>query len=128
MSASEYANLVRVRFPMHKKRHCFLFGLLILLPLVFQFGGSTGCSWFNGDEAGKIKLAWDANKEPDIAGYKVYYGTTPGKYGPGIDVGNVTEFTLEGLVKGQTYHVAIRAYTRSGEESTFSREVSGVAK
>jgi fibronectin type 3 domain-containing protein len=77
---------------------------------------------------GKIKLTWDADKEPDIAGYKVYYGTTPGKYGPGIDVGNVTKYTLEGLVKKQTYYVAIKAYTRPGKESPFSQEVSGVAK
>jgi hypothetical protein len=113
---------------MHKNRHRFLFGLLVLFSLVFQLGGSAGCSWFRGDEAGKIKLAWDANREPEVAGYKVYYGTTPGKYGPGIDVGNVTSFTLDGLVKGQTNYVAIRAYTKSGQESSFSREASGVAK
>ena len=113
---------------MNRRRHRFLVGLLVLLSLVFQFAGGTGCSWFRGDEAGKIRLAWDANKEAEVAGYKLYYGTTPGKYGPGIDVGNVTSFTLDGLVKGQMYYVAIRAYTKSGQESSFSREVSGVAK
>jgi hypothetical protein len=113
---------------MHKKKQQFLLSLLVLISLAFQLEGSTGCSWFRGDEAGKIKLAWDENKEADVTGYKVYYGTAPGKYGPGIDVGNFTNFTLDGLVKGQTYYVAIRAYTKSGQESAFSREASGVAK
>ena len=38
------------------------------------------------------------------------------------------EEELDSLVKGQTYYVAIRAYTKSGQESSFSREASGVAK
>ena len=113
---------------MHKKRQRIFLSLLVLVCLVLLFGGNAGCSWFRGGEAGKIRLAWDANKESEVAGYKLYYGTTPGKYGPGIDVGNVTSFTLDGLVKGQMYYVAIRAYTKSGQESSFSREVSGVAK
>jgi len=95
---------------------------LVIIHVLIAFG-SGGCS-----RTGKIKLTWDANKEPDIAGYKVYYGTTPGKYGTGIDVGNVTEYTLEGLVNGRRYYVAIKAYTRSGIESAFSQEVSGAAK
>jgi len=103
---------------------------LVIIHVLIAFG-SGGCSrgcFSSGQGMGKIKLTWDADKEPDIAGYKVYYGTTPGKYGPGIDVGNVTKYTLEGLVKKQTYYVAIKAYTRPGKESPFSQEVSGVAK
>jgi hypothetical protein len=104
--------------------------LLVIMYLLIAFG-SGGCSgglFSSGEGIGKIKVTWEANKEPDIAGYKVYYGTTPGKYLPGIDVGNVTKFTLDGLIKGQTYYIGIKAYTRSGKESPFSREISGVAK
>jgi len=103
---------------------------LVIMHVLFAFGlGGCGRGGFSsGQGMGKIKLTWDANKEPGIAGYKVYYGTTPGKYGPGIDVGNVTNYTLEGLVKRQTYYIAIKAYTGSGKESAFSQEVSGVAK
>lgn len=110
-------------------RHKFI-RFLVIIHVLIAFG-SVGCSgggFSPGQGMGKIKLSWDANKEPGIAGYKVYYGTTPGKYGPGIDVGNVTKYTLEGLVKRQTYYIAIKAYTGSGKESAFSQEVSGVAK
>jgi hypothetical protein len=34
-----------------------------------------GCS---SGEIGSIKLACDPSLDPDVAGYKVYYGTSPG--------------------------------------------------
>ncbi len=104
--------------------------LLVIMYLVFTFG-SGGCGVgrrSSGEGIGKIKLTWAANKEPDIAGYKVYYGMTPGEYGPGIDVGNVKKFTLGDLIKGQAYYIAVKAYNWSGKESSFSQEVSGIAK
>ena len=103
---------------------------LVIMHLFIAFG-SGGCSegcFSSGERIGKLNLTWVANKEPDIAGYKVFYGTTPGKYGPGIDVGNVTKFTLSGLIKGQTYYIAIKAYNWYGKESVLSQEVSAVAK
>jgi hypothetical protein len=87
--------------------------------------GGGGCS---SGEIGRIDLSWDPSTDPNLAGYKVYYGTTPGKYGPGIDVGNVTTFSLTGLIKGKTYHIVVTAYNKSDQESRFSNEVSGVAK
>ena len=75
-----------------------------------------------------IKLAWDPSNEPDVAGYKVYYGTAPGTYGPPIDVGNVTSYALTGLIKGEKYYIAVTAYDTSKHESGFSKEVSGIAK
>jgi len=98
------------------------------LLIAFGLGGCSQGGFSPGEGIGKIKLAWSANRESNIAGYKVYYGTAPGKYGPGIDAGNVTKFTLKGLIKRQRYYIAIKAYTKSGEESAFSQEVSGVAK
>jgi fibronectin type 3 domain-containing protein len=90
-------------------------------------GGSGGGGCSSG-EIGRIDLSWDPSTDPNLAGYKVYYGTTPGKYGPGIDVGNVTTFSLTGLIKGKTYHIVVTTYNKSGQESRFSNEVSGVAK
>jgi fibronectin type 3 domain-containing protein len=84
-----------------------------------------GCS---SGEIGSIKLAWDPSTDPNVAGYKVYYGTSPGKYGPGIDVGNVTTYVLTGLIKGQKYYLAITAYGKAGKESKFSTEIIGIAK
>ena len=47
-----------------------------------------------------------------------------GNYTSVIDVGNVTSFTLTaGLVDGQTYYFAIKAYDTSGNKSSFLNEV-----
>jgi hypothetical protein len=82
--------------------------------------------------AAQIKIAWDANTEPDSAGYKVYYGTASGYYGGSgttIDVGNVTTYTLTGLTQGKTYYIVVTAYGNAipPNESGYSNEVSGVA-
>ncbi|KHE90274.1 MAG: fibronectin type III domain-containing protein [Candidatus Scalindua rubra] len=72
---------------------------------------------------GQFALSWTANTESDLAGYKVYYGNTSGNYDANVDVGNQTNYTLTGLVNGQTYYVAVTAYDSSGNESAFSSEV-----
>ena len=77
--------------------------------------------------AAQIKLAWDVNTESDLAGYKVYYGTSSKSYVGSTDVGNVTAFTLTGLTQGQTYYTAVTAYNTLNQESGYSSEVSGVA-
>jgi len=73
--------------------------------------------------AAQIKLAWDANTESDLAGYKVYYGSGSRSYGSSIDVGKVTAHTLTGLTEGQTYYIAVTAYNKSYSESGYSNEV-----
>jgi type IV pilus assembly protein PilY1 len=77
--------------------------------------------------AAQIKLAWDANTESDLGGYKIYYGTSSKSYGNSIDVENVTTFTLTGLTQGQSYFIVVTAYDTSNNESGYSNEVSGVA-
>jgi fibronectin type 3 domain-containing protein len=77
--------------------------------------------------AAKLKLAWDADTESDLAGYKVYYGTSSKSYTGPIDVGNVTTYTLTGLKGGQTYYIAVTAYNTLNNESGYSSEASGVA-
>ena len=74
--------------------------------------------------AGQVRLAWDANNEPDLAGYKLYYGQASRDYQFNVDVGNQTSYTLRGLAEGRTYYIAIRSYDASGKESNFSKEVS----
>ena len=60
---------------------------------------------------------------PDLAGYKIYYGTTSGTYQGNIDVGNVNAYALNDLTIGATYYAAATAYTASGLESNYSNEV-----
>lgn len=68
------------------------------------------------------RLVWNANTEPDLAGYKVYRGQSSGSYDHVVDVGNVTEHQIEGLNPG-TYFYSVTAYNTSGAESGFSNEV-----
>jgi hypothetical protein len=138
---------------------------------------------------GSVTLAWDANTEPDLAGYRIYYGfgsrfdpaldpativagivaekcgepsdsfyaeckeawekyctcleweddevtcKTPNEppdpmcrseyfpYDTIVDVGNVTQYELNGLVKGKKYYLAATAYDTDGYESMYSIEL-----
>src|SRR2546425_418414 len=74
--------------------------------------------------AAQVTLAWDANTEPDLAGYKLYYGFSSGSYPFSADVGNVTSYTLSGLLEGRIYYFAATAYNSSLGESGFSNEAS----
>src|SRR5262249_13541112 len=73
---------------------------------------------------GALQLAWDPNSEPNIAGYKVYYGTSSGTYTQDIDVGNKTTTIVGGLTNGTTYYLVVTAYDTNGLESDPSNEVS----
>lgn len=93
-----------------------------------SISGSTTLTVISGDSGGTIRLAWDPNTAPNLAGYRVYYGPASGVYSHSTDVGNVTTYILTGLTKGQTYSIAVTAYDTSNNESGYSNEVSGVAK
>ncbi len=77
-----------------------------------------------GADAVQATLAWTANQEGDLAGYKVYYGNQSGKYTANLDVGNVTTYTVANLPDGNYYYFALTAYNTGGSESGFSQEVS----
>ncbi len=86
-------------------------------------------------EGGAITIAWDPNKETDLAGYRVYYGTASASYKSCVDIGNppkspsgLLEYTLTGLEKGKKYYIAVIAYDRKKNTSGFSSEVSGTAR
>lgn len=59
---------------------------------------------------GEISLSWNANQEPDLAGYKVHWGATKDyPFENTEDVGNVTSYTITGLNPGD-YYVSVTAY------------------
>src|SRR4030042_7052614 len=74
-------------------------------------------------DAASVTLTWDPNSEPDIAGYKLYYGKTSGSYEFAIDVGNQTSYSISDLEDGKTYYFIVRAYNVFGKESDFSGEL-----
>jgi uncharacterized repeat protein (TIGR01451 family) len=74
-----------------------------------------------------ISLAWNANTDPDLAGYQIAWGSSPGSHPNLIDAGNVTASTVTGLTTGNTYYFVVQAYDRARNFSGNSSEVSGVA-
>lgn len=92
----------------------FIAPLIILITiLIFPLSAS----------ADALLVSWEANAEPDLAGYKVYYGLESRNYETYIDVGNVTSYLLDGLDYGHTYYVAVTAYDTLGNDSGYSEEV-----
>jgi hypothetical protein len=70
-----------------------------------------------------VTLAWDANTDTDVAGYRVHYGTAPGNYAYILDVGNNTSAVLPNLYDGTTYFFVVTAYN-STLESQPSNEIT----
>lgn len=91
--------------------------IVIAAVLLFAAAGSA--------QAGRLVLAWDANSEPDLAGYYLYYGNDPGTYTGTVKVTS-TSCAVEGLIEGARYYFAVKAFNSSGRLSEFSNEVSGV--
>src|SRR5579864_5765882 len=73
-------------------------------------------------EAANVTATWNQNPEPDIAGYRLSYGTQSGVYSTVVDVGNVTTWPLT-LAGGVTYFFVVDAYDTAGLVSPNSVEV-----
>lgn len=78
--------------------------------------------------AGTVNLSWtapttnsDGTVLSDLAGYKVYYGTSSGSYASSVNVGNVTSYQIT-LADGSTYYFAVTAYDIYGNESAYSSQ------
>lgn len=67
--------------------------------------------------AGEVKVAWQPNTEPDLAGYIVYYGTQERPQRHRIEVGRQTQFLIQDLEPGKTYFVTVTAADQEGNES-----------
>jgi hypothetical protein len=85
---------------------------------------------------GSARLSWvpptsnsDGSKLTALAGYKIYYGTSPQYLQRTVDIKDpsVTEYTIENLPP-YTYYFVITAYTADGTESSRSNIVSKTVK
>lgn len=73
---------------------------------------------------GRATIGWNANTEPDLAGYRVYHGTSPGVSTEQVTLGLVTSYQWNGLTGGQTHYFTVTAFDTSNNESAKSVEVS----
>ena len=74
-----------------------------------------------------VNLAWDASTDPNVTGYTIKWGTHPQNYTTSVNVGNVTTWTVTGLVPDQKYYFVVTSYAASGLSSGPSNEVSNDA-
>ena len=74
--------------------------------------------------AATVNLAWNASSGSNVAGYKMYYGTSSRTYSYNVKVGNYTSCSLSGLQEGKKYYFAATAYNSSNVESSYSTEIS----
>jgi hypothetical protein len=110
---------------------------ILFFPVVFLF---ASCLFLGIANAADVTLAWDANTETNLAGYKLYYdgdSDTEMYQGAGANEGDSPiviylddmadtdspTFTVTGLEKGQYYYFALTAFDTDGLESDFSDEV-----
>ena len=88
------------------------------------FAGGTGAGAFAAKGvtivtarlSNDTDLRWEANKEPDLAGYEIVWrDTTSAVWTNSKPVGNVTSFTMKGMSK-DNYFFGVRAIDRMGTE------------
>jgi len=111
---------------MLKKKIFLIFYITLIIALLVGCGGCTNQT----DATGGASLTWsapttksDGTQLTDLAGFRVYYGTTSGIYSHVLDVGNVTNYKIISLSPG-TYYFTVTCYDSSRRESNFSTEVS----
>lgn len=103
------AIIVNLAFPRHSRAFGLAFAFLSLFASALQ--------------AASLTLYWDANSEPDVAGYRVHYGTVTKPYSSLVEAGTPTA-TITNLTKGVTYTFAVTAYNTAGAESDYSTPFS----
>ena len=71
-----------------------------------------------------VALRWDANSEPDLAGYRVHLGYAPGTRVESREAGLNTHLVWSDLQSGVTNYFTVTAHSTAGLESDPSNEIS----
>jgi hypothetical protein len=80
-----------------------------------------------------VTLGWtppttnsDGSHLDDLAGYRIYYGTTEGQYTQSVTLSNpgLTAYMVENLTTPGTYYFTISAFDDVGNESGYSNVAS----
>jgi hypothetical protein len=107
---------------------------------LFFFAGAIIFFAYGVSSAAEVTLAWDANTESDLMGYKIYYDTSPGDPYDGTDAAqgispiivlredlddrDNPRFTLTGLNENEDYYFILTAFDHENLESGYSNEAS----
>ena len=103
-----YHNSKKVRAPL-LSLSLFLTAVLVLLTF------NVPCA-----HSAQVTFAWDPSPS-NVAGYKLYYGTSDGVYPNSVDAHTNTTYPLD--LTAPTHYVVAKAYDNSGNESAPSNQV-----
>ncbi len=125
---------------MDVKQSILCINILLSLTMVTSCGGKGG-----GDTAAATsncdnitapvvaELAWKAptantadSPSFNVAGYKIYYGSSSGNYTSTIPVGKTTRYCFTDELDPGTSYFVVTAYDSNGNESVYSNEVSKI--
>ena len=67
----------------------------------------------------------DGSPLEDLAGFRIYWGTTPDEYPNSLSIDNpsIDTYVIEGLLP-ETYYVVATAFNAAGVESRYSNQVT----
>jgi hypothetical protein len=109
-----------------------LFFYLALVMLISGCGGVVDSGSGSGSGSGSALVSWTPPTHntdgtwlgDDLAGYRIYYGNSPGNYDNSVTIANpgLSSFQVDGLVASDTYFV-MTAFNTVGIESSYSEEV-----
>lgn len=94
-----------------------------------NIAGPTGVTIY-----GSVTLSWtaptyntDGSVLTDLDGYRIYWGTTPGRYSNSVTIENesITIFVLQNIPVG-TYEFVATSFNSAGIESSYSNPVTKV--
>jgi hypothetical protein len=96
------------------------------LGLILRLGALSCIIAFG--QAETVKLAWNPNPEPNIAGYRLHYWKQNDRLPVILDVGKQTSAAVNDLAPSTTYYFAVQAYNDVGLMSRLSSPVSYTSK
>ncbi len=112
--------MVAVMSDRSTERRTKTWGALAILLLV------VGLATVPNARAGQsIAVAWNANSETNLAGYRLFFGAVSRNYEGMLEVPvPETSATFTNLLPGATYFFSLIAFNSEGLESDFSAEIS----
>jgi len=135
VSTSPYLREEFIQMPQSVLRYSLIFTILayLLSGCGAGAGGSEGGSSTGDKGRGNATVSWTpptqntdgSNLGADLAGYRIYYGTSSRDYSNSLEIDNpgLSSFVVEGLAE-TTWYFVMTAVNSSGVESSYSEEVS----
>ena len=127
-----YANIVISVSDGQESASTAPFTIQVLAAAATTGSGASGSGTSGSGTTGTADVSWtppttntDGSTLTDLAGYNIYYGTSPTALTKKVQVSNigVTNYVISGLTTG-TWYFAVTAYSSAGTESSLSNVAS----